>query len=244
MSNNQNLSAISSMNSGVGQIYGRHPRHRPDASSLANDLFANIDKTGKGYIEKSDLTTAFQNALAGSSNASNSTDKLFAKLDADSDGKITKQEMTDGIKNLMATLEGQVHHRRTDQAMGSQPSPVPNADSGFTKQELQSQLDKIGSQDSTRSNFISNIVQNFDKADTNGDGKISLKEALAFDKTSTSTTGNTTAGTGSTTAGATAGSGSAAVSDEQLMKQVLKLAHAYGVNNHHLQLASAPATAS
>lgn len=47
---------------------------------------------------------------------------------------------------------------------------------GFTKDELTSQLSDIGSSDSTRSSLISNIINNFDEADTDSDGKVSFQK--------------------------------------------------------------------
>ena len=79
--------------------------------------------------------------------------------------------------------------------------PPPSADAGFTREELTGQ--------------ISNIVGNFDKADANGDGRVSIKEARALAHSA-----------GSSTASPLAGAGNQNV---ELMLQVVRLMQAYGV---------------
>jgi len=79
--------------------------------------------------------------------------------------------------------------------------PPPSADAGFTREELTGQ--------------ISNIVGNFDKADANGDGRVSIKEAMALAHSA-----------GSSTASPLAGAGNQNV---ELMLQVVRLMQAYGV---------------
>ena len=75
----------------------------------------------------------------------------------------------------------------------------PAADAGFTREELSGQL--------------TSLVGNFDKADADGDGRVSLKEARAF-------------------AQGAAGAGRLAAADNpnvELMLQVVRLMQAYGV---------------
>jgi hypothetical protein len=64
-------------------------------------------------------------------------------------------------------------------------------DSGFTKEELEQQLEEIGSSDEKRSTLIENIIANFDEADSDGDGKVSMNEAMAFDQSSSTSTAAT-----------------------------------------------------
>jgi Ca2+-binding EF-hand superfamily protein len=118
-------------------------------------------------------------------------------------------------------------------ANGAMPPPPPQNDAGFTKEELQSQLDEIGSSDSKRSSLISKVVENFDTADTNGDGKVSFKEAMAYDQSGTS------ASTGTTSSSDT----SASSSEAQLMLQIMKLAQAYGLFGEEQKSSSVSAVA-
>ena len=80
-----------------------------DPAKMAESLFAKLDTSGKGYIEKADLQTAFQSVstLSGAS-----ADDVFASLDGDSDGKVTQQEMSDSIRKLSDALESQFQSLR------------------------------------------------------------------------------------------------------------------------------------
>lgn len=212
------ISGIGGMSSMMMTGMQRPPR--PDSSQLAEDLFSKIDSTGKGYIEQADLEAALESA-----NASTSADKLFSSLDGDGDGKVTQDEMTSGLKTLMSALDSQFQSGRMSEAMGGMPPPPPpppEGDTGFTADELQAQLDEIGDTDSARSSLISNIIENFDAADTDGDGKVTFQEAMAYDQS-----------TGSGSSDGTMSTASASASSEaQLMSQIMKLAEAYGLFAH------------
>jgi Ca2+-binding EF-hand superfamily protein len=82
----------SMMMQGMGRM------QRQDPTKMAESLFAKLDTSGKGYIEKADLQTAFQSVstLSGAS-----ADDVFASLDGDSDGKVTQQEMSDSNRTGM-----------------------------------------------------------------------------------------------------------------------------------------------
>ena len=93
----------SMMMQGMGRM------QRQDQAKMAESLFAKLDTSGKGYIEKADLQTAFQSVstLSGAS-----ADDVFASLDGDSDGKVTQQEMSDSIRKLSDALESQFQSLR------------------------------------------------------------------------------------------------------------------------------------
>lgn len=231
-----------------------HARKRPNPEEMAASLFSKLDTSGQGYLQKSDLQNALDKVSASSSGTSSSTastaDALFAKLDSDGDGKVTKDEFSSTLKKLSEQLDNHFATMRMQGGMngangaGGMPPPPPG-DAGFTKDELSSQLEEIGSSDSDRSALISNIVQNFDKADTNGDGKVSFQEAMAYQQasassatssTSTSTTGDTATATGQTTA---ANSGD----DLRLMRQIMHLMHAYNIGGATQSSSTITATA-
>lgn len=210
---------------------------RPDPSQMASSLFSKLDTKNQGYIEKSDLQSAF-NQISGSSSADStaSVDEVFKQLDGNSDGKVTKDEMTDSLKKIADQLDSQFNSMRTSgrggmQGMGGMPPPPPpqSSDSaGFSKDELQSQLDAIGSSDSKRSSSISNIVNNFDKADTNGDGKVSAQEAMTYDQSNqTSASASTSTDSSSTT-----------ISEANVMMKIMQLMHAYGLGQDSSQTSS------
>ena len=120
------------------------------------------------------------------------------------------------------------------------PPPPPDSnrsgDTGFTKDELNTQLSEIGSSDSARSSLISNIVQNFEKADTDGDGKVSFKEAQAYDQSSNA---SSTANATSATSSSSSTDSSALTSDAKLYRQLMELLRTYGENNSTLSTLSA-----
>lgn len=220
------MSSIGSVSSyspqNAGGAYG-HPR--PDPARLAEDLFSRLDTKGQGYIEKSDLESAFAGiSLSGSDSAS--VDEVFSQLDGDGDGKVTQDEMTSSMQKLAEELDSQFDQMRMASGMngmggpGGMPPPPPRDDAGFSQDELESQLEEIGDTDSKRASLISNIVSNFDEADANGDGKVSFSEAMAYDRASQDSAD-------SSEASATAGGTSAGVSEQAVMKRIMDLMHAY-----------------
>lgn len=192
------------------------------ASQFASALFSKIDTRQQGYISQDDLTTAF--SLVDQARGKRSdidAAEVFKQFDSDSDGKVTKDEFSTAIENLAAQLDQQLMSSRMGGAggpggAGGMPPPPPKDDAGFTKDQLSSQLEEIGSSDSKGSELLNKIVSNFDKADTDGDGKVSFKEAMAYDK-STKTSGSTDSS-----------ANAQANSEAQLMVKILQLAHAYG----------------
>lgn len=236
------ISSTSYSNAAYSSMQTQHAHKKPDASKMASDLFSQLDTSNKGYIEESDLTSALSQ-LSGSSDTSSTSSsdtasQLFSKLDGDGDGKVTQDEMTSGLKKLQEELDSQFNQMRMEGGMGDMasaqgmpPPPPPENDTGFTQDELQSQLDEIGSTDSKRSSLISNIVNNFDQADSNGDGKVTMQEAMAFDQssqTSSSTASTSSTSTSSTDSSSTSSSSSTTtLSDAQLFKQIMDLMRAY-----------------
>lgn len=110
------------------------------------------------------------------------------------------------------------------------PPPPPQDDAGFTKDELASQLEDIGSSDSKRSSLISNVLENFNSADSDGDGKITFKEAIAYDHASQngSTTSSTSTST-STSSSDTSTTASTQNTDASVMLKIMQLMQAYQV---------------
>jgi hypothetical protein len=121
------------------------------------------------------------------------------------------------------------------QGGGMPPPPPPRGnDAGFTKDELSSQLNEIGSSDSERSSLISDIVQNFDEADTDGDSKVSFREAMAYDQSQSSSSGSSE--TKETAIVATEDS------NQKLMMQIMRLMQAYNPENSEKNAATTIAT--
>jgi Ca2+-binding EF-hand superfamily protein len=181
---------------------------------MAENLFSQLDTSGQGYIDKATLQSALDNA----STSTSSVDTLFSKLDTNGDGKVTKQEFTDTLKQLETQLQANANLQA-----GGMPPPPPANDAGFTKDELTAQLSEIGSSDSKRSNLISNMIENFDKADTNGDGKVSMQEAMALEQSGSSSTASTSTGDSTSSASDTTSTDTTA----KVMQQIMLLMQAY-----------------
>ena len=208
-------------NNTQGMSGTRPPRHDP--SKMVDEIFSKLDTKGQGYLEKSDLQSAFESSA--SSNSA-SVDEVFSSLDSDGDGKITKEEMSSSLKKLSEQLDSQFNADRMAQAMGNMPPPPPpESDTGFSKDELTQQLDEAtASGDTKRADLLNSIVANFDKADTDGDGKVTFKEARAYDESqkssSTSTTSDTTTGTAS--------SNDSDSLSSRVLRQMMRLMASYG----------------
>ena len=210
-----------------------------NTSQMMSQLFSRLDTKSQGFIEKSDLASAFS-AITPNSSSSTSVDDVFAALDTDSNGKVTESEFSNTLSKLQEELDQQFGQMRLKghgghggpQGMsGNMPPPPPQNDSGFTQDQLQSQLDEIGSSDSQRASMISNIVNNFEAADTDGDGKVSFSEAMAYDQSSSQSSSSvkSTSSHSSGSSGSSDGdSSSSSTSDAQVLRKIMELMHAYG----------------
>jgi len=227
------MSSIGSI--GSSMMSGMQRMQRPDPAKMANDLFSKLDTTGKGYLEKSDLQSAFDqmSSTSGSTSSSSSgtasASDVFKSLDSDSDGKITQDEMTSGLQKIADQLDSQFNKMRMGGmpgAGGMPPPPPPDGanSAGFTKDELTSQLNEIGASDSKRSNLISNVVNNFTAADSDGDGKVSLNEAMSYNQANS--TGST--GAAASDSGSTSSTSDSTDLEGKVMKQIMELMRAYG----------------
>ena len=78
------------------------------SSQMMSQLFSRLDSKSQGYIEKSDLASAFSAISGTSGNASEtSVDDVFAALDSDSDGKVAESEFASTLSELQSQLDSQ-----------------------------------------------------------------------------------------------------------------------------------------
>ena len=191
------------------------------SSQISSKLFSALDTKSQGFLEKSDFVSAFSKLSSSSGSTSNSAsvDDVFSALDSNSDGKVTKDEFA----STLAKLQEQLGSSRMHGGAGGPPPPPPPAnDAGFTKDELSSQLKETSSSsDSNRTDMLSKIVNNFEAADTDGDGKVSFTEAMAYDQSSQN----------STASDATSSTSSTSSTDAGIMMKIMQLMHAYGNGN-------------
>lgn len=229
------MSSVSGINSSYASSYSdvlaTNRRQRPDPAKMAEDLFSKLDTSSKGYIQESDLESALSGLSSTSSTQSASA--IFSQLDSDSDGKVTKDELSTSIKKMAEELDNQFNQMRMQGGMPPPPPPsgAQGSDSGFTKDELTSQLSEIGSSDSARSSLITKVVENFDKADTNSDGKVSFQEAMAYNQ-STATSSSTDS---SSTSSSSDSSTTTVKTDAQVFRQLMELLRTYGTDGQSEQ---------
>lgn len=223
-----NINSIGS--SSYMSMQGMQKMQKPDPSKMAEDLFSKLDTKGQGYLEKTDLEAAF-GKISGSSSDSSSSDQLFAKLDGDGDGKVTKEEMTSTFKQIASQLDGPFPRMRLqgqEQGQGNEGMPPPpppsdgqQVDQGLTKDQLTELASDKNSSNSKITDMFSQLANNFSAADTNGDGKVTRDEAMAYQQAnSTEASSQSSASSNSST--------SNGISDQQFMKQMMQLLHAYG----------------
>lgn len=212
---------------------------RHDPSRMASTVFSKLDTKGQGYIEASDLQSALSQ-ISSTSSASTESDSaaLFKALDGNSDGKVTESEFSSSMQKLADALDSQAFSSRMAGAMPP-PPPRPSGgdDAGFTQDELNSQLEEIGSTDSTRSALISKVAENFEAADTNGDGKVSASEAMAYEQKTA------TASSGDSSTGSAASSSDTRNTEAVLAQRLMELMRAYGDDGESGRKASVAVTA-
>ena len=209
-----------------------------------SDLEAAFSKiSGSNSSTSSTSSTNSTTASSTSSSSTSSTDSstvsnLFKTLDSNSDGKVTKDEFSSGLKKLSDALETQFNARRTNGSGSSSnqmPPPPPDGvsgggnadDGGLTQSQLSDLATNVSSSNSSAGSSLSTVAKNFDAADTNQDGKVSLKETLAYlekvasatgssstqstsNTSSTGSTSSTTATSGATTVASTSSNSASA----------------------------------
>ena len=224
------MNSISSLSSAASYTAtsGTQRRQRPDPIEMAKDLFSKLDTSGKGYIEQSDLESALSglssaNSTQGASSVA-SAKEIFTQLDGNGDGKVTQDEMSTSISKLAESLDNQFNQSRMQ---GMPPPPPPGgADSGFTKDELSNKLSETGSSNSAQSSLMTKIVENFDEADTDQNGKVSFQEAMAYDQANPTSTSTDTSSTSTASSDKT---------DAQVFRQIMELLRSYGNNGQSSQ---------
>lgn len=193
-------------------------------SSWTSTLFSQLDSSNKGYISESDLSSAF--STLSSTDSESSASNLFSTMDSDQDGKVTKDELASTLQSLADQLNSQYDASRMASAMGQgmPPPPPPPADGAESDSGLtEDQVNSIASttDDSKLANLLNNVASNFSAADTDGDGKVTRKEAMAYQESTQSSSQTSDSASSQTTASS---------SDEVITKRILELLQAYSNN--------------
>lgn len=186
------ISGISSSSAYSGNV-SSVKRQRPDPAQMAEQAFSKLDTKGQGYLEVSDLESAFSNIASASgssgtatssSDATSTANDLFKKLDVNSDGKVTKDEFSSGLKKLADDLENQFNQSRTSgvgQDKGAPPPPPPSGASDTSGSTgAVSSSSATTSATATSSTSDASSTKTYEAADTNQDGKVTQKEEEAY----------------------------------------------------------------
>lgn len=151
--------------------YATRPQlSKEQLTEAAGSLFGKLDSQNKDYLEQSD----FSSLLSGLQNdeAGTKSEELFSSLDSDGDGQLTSSEFSDNFSNLLYSAQG---------TMGSMgPRPAPPQDSGKSKDELTALLEELEQDDEKSTEGLQSVLDNFDSADTDGDGKVTMQEAMTY----------------------------------------------------------------
>jgi len=151
---------------------------KTQASSVVDNLFNKLDTQQQGFIDKNELQAALT-ANSNTTSANGTTaptanvDNIFSAMDSDGDGKITKSELSNSLQSVFENIDNLAAKMRVHGHHG-------NADQGLTQDQL-TQMSQDTS-DPKRAALMASIAQNFTVADTNGDGKVSRDEAMAYAK--------------------------------------------------------------
>lgn len=198
---------------------------RPDAATVAGDIFSKLDTKGQGYLQLSDFKDAFA-SIDSDSASSSSAEEVFAQIDADSDGKVTQDELTSKLQELADTLDSQFNQSRV--AGGMPPPPPPQGeDQGLTEDEMTAMASDAASTDTNLASLLSTVVSNFDAADTDGDGRVTFKEAQAYAQQNASSSSTSESSTSTATSASTAATSSD--SSSAVLRRILDLVRAYGL---------------
>ncbi len=196
------------------------------SAQISSNIFSKIDTSNKGYLEKTDLSSA----LSGSDSSSSDSDALFNTLDSDSDGKVTQSELSKGIENLLGQLTS-ASSGSSSETQGAHKGPPPGEppsdidSAGVTKEQAE---DMANSDDSNLSDMMKKVSANFEAADTNQDGKVSFDESMAYMKSSSSSDSSTSSTDTSSSSSSSSSSTSASLEQLEALRKIAQLIHTYG----------------
>ena len=146
------------------------------SSQFAEALLTSMDSDSSGSIDSAEFSSA---ALSlSSSNTESDAAATFSALDTNEDGVVSIDELTSSIESVI--------EQQGTMASGNTPPPPPSSSSdstedvGYTQEELSAMATSTSSTDSALSSLFETLSSNFDKADADGDGKITSQEAMAY----------------------------------------------------------------
>jgi len=143
------------------------------SAQITSSVFDKLDTKSQGFIDKAELTTAFEDAGV--------QDMDVEAIDSDKDGKITKSEMTVGVENLIAQLESSALSGMNGSGTTSSSDDIQIPDSEISSEAApkEASAPPPGKKESPVTGAAA-TSENYEAADTNKDGKVSVKEAVAY----------------------------------------------------------------
>ncbi len=173
------LSSNSLYEASLGASYGYGTKHSATSeSSFAEALLTSMDSDSSGSIDSAEFSSA---ALALSISDESAISSAFTALDSDGDGSVSSDELNTALTQMSSS------------AAGSMPPPPPSGenDVGLSADEMTSMLEEVSSTDENLASLLSSVVENFDAADADGDGKVTFAEAMSYQRSSESNTDTT-----------------------------------------------------
>ncbi|VXC57934.1 EF-hand domain-containing protein [Massilia sp. 9I] len=163
------------------------------ATSWSNALFSKLDTNKQGYIDKTALQQAFAADGSATQDSTDAADALFQQLDGDGNGQVTQSEMSSVISKLADELNAQFDQGRMARAGGPPhgappPGPPPGEDGvdaaaqdeGLSKDDLTAMLENADAAGGRTPPGLDKLVDNFDDADSDGDGKLTRAEGKSY----------------------------------------------------------------
>lgn len=176
------LSSDSLYGASLGATYGYGTKNSATSeSSFAEALLTSMDSDSSGSIDSAEFSSA---ALALSISDESAISSAFTAMDSDGDGSVSFDELNSTLAQMSSS------------AAGSMPPPPPPSsssehDTGLSEEEMTSLLKEVSSTDDPLADLLSSVVENFDAADADGDGKVTFAEAMSYQQSSESSTDTT-----------------------------------------------------
>lgn len=156
----------------------------------AGAVFQKLDTQQKGYLEQADFSAALSQLQQSADDDQSAA--WFSQLDADQDGKLTSDEFSNSVSEQLYNAQGKFG-LPGDRPQGMPPmGPPPGEDEGKTVDELSAMVEELSSTDSKAAAGLQSIIDQFDSADANKDGKVTMQEAQALKQQSQTKTDSTT----------------------------------------------------
>jgi len=156
----------------------------------AGAVFQKLDSQQKGYLEQADFSAALSQLQQSADDEQSA--EWFSQLDADQDGKLTSDEFSTAVSEQLYNAQGKFGMPGGGPQGMPPMGPPPGEDEGKTVDELGAMVEELSSTDSKAAAGLQAIIDQFDSADANKDGKVTMQEAQALKQQSQSKTDSTT----------------------------------------------------